>query len=601
MPLAIDASTPAAATNSNGTTATVTTGSFTPPTGSLLLNLWSGNTSSGTNPFTPTITDNLGAHLTYNLQDWQSRADSPTVDGQAADWTALVGTSAAQTVTVTSGTGVGNQQSALQVVVITGQHATPVGAHGKSGSASTSAVAQNFTGTAAGSMGFIVVTDWDALGSMTAGTGCTLIATGTIPTTQISWGMFRRTTADGTVGGTTTMNVNLAGTSTHVTWTYVEIVPAASTAVTTTLPPPLPQYLLFELLARQQYLAGASASPSQTITPTGITSSEALGSPTVTPGSVTVTASGIVSSERLGAATVTSTVTVTASGVPSSEQLGSPTVTSTYTINASGIPSGETLGTPTLATTVTVQASGIPSSEAVGSASAVTAVAVNASGIPSSERLGSPTVTTTYTIQASGIPSSEALGKATTTSTVNVNASGIPSAEALGTPGIQVIAVVSASGIPSQEQLGSPTVTTTYTINASGISSSERLGSPTIAVTTLIQASGIPSSEAFGKATVTPGSVTVQASGIPSSEALGRAQVSLGILALQIQASGIPSSEAFGAPYVGVVVQIDITATVKVDVIVWRADPDLEAPVVIPGIVSRADDDLEVITGPDAI
>jgi hypothetical protein len=237
--LAIDASTPVAATNAVGTTTTVTTANFTPPAGALLLNLWAGNTEASINPFTPTITDSLGTPLIYTLLDWQSRADTPTVAGQAADWSAVVGSSVAMTVTVTSGTATGNRQSALQTVVLTGQHATPIGAHGKSGSASASSIAQNFTGTASGSWGFIVVCDWDALGSMTAGTGCTLIATGTIPTTQISWGMFRRTTADGTNGGTTTMNVNLAGTSTHVSWAYAEVVPAASASSIPWAPRPL--------------------------------------------------------------------------------------------------------------------------------------------------------------------------------------------------------------------------------------------------------------------------------------------------------------------------------------------------------------------------
>jgi hypothetical protein len=222
--LAIDGSTPAVVT---AATKTLTTASFTPPAGALLLALWAANSTASTNPGAPAITDNLGVHLTYTRNDWQSRANSPTVDGQAADWTAVVGSSAAQTVTTTNGVSASEFHQALAVMVITGQHATPVGAHGQSGSTSASSVAQSFTATATNSWGFIAVCDWDAKGSMTAGTGCTLIGTGTIPTTQISYGIFRRTTADGVNGGTTTMNVNLAGTSTHVSWAYVEIVPAA--------------------------------------------------------------------------------------------------------------------------------------------------------------------------------------------------------------------------------------------------------------------------------------------------------------------------------------------------------------------------------------
>jgi hypothetical protein len=236
--LAIDGSTPAVVTSSSTTVSTLSTASFTPPASALLLNLWAGNSHVATNPSTPTITDNLGGHLTYTLTDWQSRANSPTVDGQAAAWWANVGSSAAMTVTTTINVGTDNEkQQALGTIVLTDSSTPTVGAHGKSGSTSAASIAQNYTATATGSWGFIVVCDWDALGSMTAGTGCTLIGTGTIPTTQISYGIFRRTTADGTNGGTTTLNVNLAGTSTHVSWVYVEVVPAVT--ATATSPGPL--------------------------------------------------------------------------------------------------------------------------------------------------------------------------------------------------------------------------------------------------------------------------------------------------------------------------------------------------------------------------
>lgn len=233
MALAIDGSTPVVAVNSVASTATVTTASFTPPAGALLLVLWSGNSSPGVNPSTPTITDNLGVHLTYTLIDWDSHPDTPFVDGQAATWRAVVGSSAAMTVTVTSGVSGSDKQSALRVVVITGQHATPTGAHGKSGSTSAASIAQSFTGTATSSQGFLVDCDWDVKGAQTAGTGCTLLSSANIGT-AITYGFHRRTTADGTNGGSTAMNATLPGTSTALTWCYVEVVPADITA-----PPPV--------------------------------------------------------------------------------------------------------------------------------------------------------------------------------------------------------------------------------------------------------------------------------------------------------------------------------------------------------------------------
>lgn len=228
MALAIDASSPAVATQTNGATATVASASFTPPSGSLLLIQWCGNSTSL--PSAPTITDNLGAHLTYTSRGWQSRADSPTKDGQAAQWTAPVATGAAMTVTVTNGASSGFREAALRITVLTGQDASPIGTNGKGGSASSGALAQSVAGTADGSQAFGAATDWDALGSMTAGTGCALNpagATGT-PGGAVSYGFVKRSTADGTNGGSTTLNLTYAGTSTNIAFVYIEIKPAAT-------------------------------------------------------------------------------------------------------------------------------------------------------------------------------------------------------------------------------------------------------------------------------------------------------------------------------------------------------------------------------------
>jgi hypothetical protein len=225
----IDSSTPAAATNAG---ATVAVTSFTPPAGALLLIRWSGNTGSASTPASPTITDNLGAHLTYTLLDWQSHANTPTRSGQAAQWWAVVATSAAMTISVTNHDPSDAAGNALHVTVLTDAGGTPtIGAHGKSGSASAASIAQNFTGTAASSWGFIGVADWTATGTETSGTGCTLIngGSGSIGT-ALSYGFHRRTTADGTNGGTTTLNVTLPATSTDLSWVYAEVVPPAGAA-----------------------------------------------------------------------------------------------------------------------------------------------------------------------------------------------------------------------------------------------------------------------------------------------------------------------------------------------------------------------------------
>jgi hypothetical protein len=224
--LAIDASTPAVVVNTSATTATITTASFTPPAGSVLLILWTCDEASG--PAAPSITDNLGAHLTYTQPDWKRKADAaPNLFGQAASWTTTVGTSAAMTVTVTSGSASGERVASLSVQVLTGADTTtPVGAHGKSGSSSAASISQSYTAAATGGRGFIAICDADVKGAQTAGTGTSIIGSGNI-LTNISYALARRTASDDSSGVSNSINTTLAGTSTDLAWVYVEILPAA--------------------------------------------------------------------------------------------------------------------------------------------------------------------------------------------------------------------------------------------------------------------------------------------------------------------------------------------------------------------------------------
>jgi hypothetical protein len=111
----LDASSPAAVWNPS--TATSSTASFTPPANSLLVVCMAGNMGSGTSPPVPSITDSLGAHLTYTLIDHSARPDTPATDGQTAMWSAPVSASAPMTVTVTNNASL--PENALKVWVFT--------------------------------------------------------------------------------------------------------------------------------------------------------------------------------------------------------------------------------------------------------------------------------------------------------------------------------------------------------------------------------------------------------------------------------------------------------------------------------------------------
>lgn len=236
----IHESSPFIAVNTVNSTTTVTTTSFTPPAGSLLLVLWAGNSATAANPSAPSISDSLGGHLTYSQSDWQSRADAPTVNGQAAIWTAPMPSSAPMTVTVTNNAATGFRESAVQVLVLINEHpSAPVGAHGKAGSSSLAVIAQSYTAQATGGQGFLVYSDWSEQGIAQAGTDCWPAREGSFGTlsTIFSWGMFRRLIPDDVNATSNRINVNLPAASTSLAYAYIEILPTAAIVASATPAP----------------------------------------------------------------------------------------------------------------------------------------------------------------------------------------------------------------------------------------------------------------------------------------------------------------------------------------------------------------------------
>jgi hypothetical protein len=216
--------TPAVVTQTDGTISALSTASFTPDPWSLILVLWAGNSIDPTTPLQPGITDNLGTHLGWKLNDWSARADGPAADGQAATWWATVGGSpSAMTVTVSNIAASGGRHAALAVRVLSGAADQPIGAHGKSGSISTGSIAQTFTPQGDNSAVYLVDCDWAATGVQTAGAGTSVISSANVGAPDISYGIFKRIANDTTVPTTSSINATLGGTSTSVRWAYVEV------------------------------------------------------------------------------------------------------------------------------------------------------------------------------------------------------------------------------------------------------------------------------------------------------------------------------------------------------------------------------------------
>jgi hypothetical protein len=121
MALAIDASTPAyKSTGNGGNTGTLTTASFTPPLGSLLVVMWAIGSTASQAMVKPT---NTGGAVTWDAAVAISEAANGCC---AAIWMGTVTTSASMTVTETLGSGL--TEWGFGVAVVTGQAASPKGA-----------------------------------------------------------------------------------------------------------------------------------------------------------------------------------------------------------------------------------------------------------------------------------------------------------------------------------------------------------------------------------------------------------------------------------------------------------------------------------------
>src|SRR5664280_717769 len=149
--LALDASTPAVV-KARGNT--LTTASFTPPAGSVLVISAQSNGNSDTKSIA--VSDNLSTHLTYTQA--QTKGNT-TNDVYAKLYWAPVTTSRAMTVTATIG-GNSGDYGMLSVLVFTGANtAAPIGASG-GGRGATGVITDSYTSTASGSWGWLSYGDW---------------------------------------------------------------------------------------------------------------------------------------------------------------------------------------------------------------------------------------------------------------------------------------------------------------------------------------------------------------------------------------------------------------------------------------------------------
>lgn len=164
MAITVDAATVARWTGSPAVSAAITSASFTPPDGSLLVVCVNADDPNDAFNFTITVS---GGSLTWTERVVREASEASTGGGYAGIFTAPVVTGASMTISVNHGAdGGGANRYSAKAYIVTGQHASPIGASNE-GSSGTNSITGSITATGDGRV-FGVGVEWNALGAPTS-------------------------------------------------------------------------------------------------------------------------------------------------------------------------------------------------------------------------------------------------------------------------------------------------------------------------------------------------------------------------------------------------------------------------------------------------
>lgn len=382
----------------------------------------------------------------------------------------------------------------------------------------------------AGAVGFFVrvpnATDVDVFA---ANTTTAAVATGTLAQALEEVLLFG---VDANPGGNPTWSTTLPSPTkvaeeTNNSLYTCAVLYATTTAATTSVSGNItPQAYPGKIIVAVKVSGGGGA----TVSPSGIATSAAYGSPTI---GTTVAPAGVATAAALGAPGVGASLSPT--GIATVSALGSPTLPG---VAPSGIAAAAALGAPSLA--VTLGPGGIVTGEAWGLPSLVGApAAVNPSGIAASDAYGTPALGAT--LAPAGIATAAAYGSPTVAGAgTGVQPAGIAAADAYGTPALG--ATIAPAGIATAAAIGLPTVTPPGAVAPAGIASAAALGSPALGVS--LAPVGIATAAAPGAPVVTP-TTELAPAGIGSAAAIGSP-----VASLVLGPAGIATAAAYGAPAV---------------------------------------------------
>jgi hypothetical protein len=219
--MAITVQTAAARVQGTGSpTVTTTTDSFTPAAGELMVAVVVSDTSGAASANTSTCSDTQG-------ETWALRTDSwGGTGGLVQIWTVTATAATARTVTVVGDiNGANVVLQSLQVYLVAGQHASPIGQVNEGTSSANAITPTLWTSTVANAFAFVAAVDWNALGAPSSSdlTAVAFHAAGNIS------GLHGYKDCGST--GSETANIDGSGTSAadwH--WCSLEILPAGAAA-----------------------------------------------------------------------------------------------------------------------------------------------------------------------------------------------------------------------------------------------------------------------------------------------------------------------------------------------------------------------------------
>jgi hypothetical protein len=235
--LALDASTPVAVTTNVASTGTrtLTTASFTPPVGAILVLEFNTNSLNSSNVLSNfQATDNLGTHLTYTQIQQVGNLNN---DVQVTLWkSSPVLSSVAMTVSASyTEASAGTYPDMLRVLVFTGADtSSPIGAHGGA-RGQTTRINVSYVSTRSGSWGWLGYSDWTQSGIPTV-TGAESVDASYEVASQDSYAVIKQNALTTSIGTTVTMSTATPVSALQVSYLYFEVVPALVGPTTGSVP-----------------------------------------------------------------------------------------------------------------------------------------------------------------------------------------------------------------------------------------------------------------------------------------------------------------------------------------------------------------------------